>query len=225
LSDDATSLYYRVLVQNISGVSAAHIHRGAAGVNGPVIFTLFNGSGTFDPTHPVSGTVTLSNNDVFDLLGNNFYVNVHTTANPNGEIRGQVGAYTPPTFFNTQLAGANEVPPVTTTASGQGRFTLTDLNILHFFVKVANISNITAAHIHKGAVGQNGPVIHFLYNGSGVFDPANPVGDGVRLNAENLVDLLTDYYYVNVHTSVNAGGEIRGQISGPRIYLPLVVKN
>ena len=227
LSADTTTLYYRLFVGNITNITAAHIHRGAVGQNGPIIFTLFGGVGNFGPTNPISGTVTstLTSAQIFDLIGNNYYINVHTTANPGGEIRGQVNAFSPATSFEVPLSGANEVPPVTTNARGEANLTLTDLNILHYTVAVTNITNVTAAHIHKAPAGVNGPIIFTLFDGGGTFDPSNPLGDGVLLNAENLVDLLTDYYYINVHTTANPGGEIRGQITGPRVHMPVILKN
>ena len=48
------------------------------------------------------------------------------------------------------------------------------------------------------------------------FDAAHPISGVITLTAPNLVDLLTGYYYVNVHTTANPGGEIRGQIGGAR---------
>jgi CHRD domain len=84
-------------------ITAAHIHQGKQGENGPVVVTLFK---TNSPTgkingHLVNGSISndmlegpLKGKTVVDL-GNlmqsgQAYVNVHTTKNPNGEIRGQV---------------------------------------------------------------------------------------------------------------------------------------
>ncbi|WPB76264.1 CHRD domain-containing protein [Archangium violaceum] len=68
--------------------SAAHVHQGAQGTNGPVVLDLTittsdqrNGSYT--------GTKNLSNDEQESFKGGLFYINVHTTGNPNGEIRGQ----------------------------------------------------------------------------------------------------------------------------------------
>jgi hypothetical protein len=60
-----------------------------------------------------------------------------------------------------------------------------------------------------------------------MFGPGNPVGGGNGLSAPDLVDLLTGYYYVNVHTAAVASGEIRGQIGAVpvHLYLPAVVRN
>ena len=78
--------------------------------------------------------------------------------------------------------------------------------------------SVTKAHIHKAAAGANGPSVFTLYNSTranalNTFDPDNPVGGAFALNAENLVDLLTNHYYVNVHTTAKPPGEVRGQIT------------
>lgn len=97
------ALHYKLIVANIEEVFAAHIHCGAAGVNGPVGVTLFfspidrvSDSGvlaTGSPTAPDAGNAcgwqTLA--DVQGAIeSGNAYVNVHTTDNPGGEVRGQV---------------------------------------------------------------------------------------------------------------------------------------
>jgi hypothetical protein len=85
---------------NITGITMAHIHSGAPGVAGPVVVTLFlpgsatgNVSGVFavgslDASNLPSG-VTLDSLKAL-LLSGNAYINVHTVANPTGEIRGQL---------------------------------------------------------------------------------------------------------------------------------------
>ena len=46
--------------------------------------------GDKNPTSPISGTVTLTDDQVKMLRSNKLYVNVHTAASPGGEIRGQI---------------------------------------------------------------------------------------------------------------------------------------
>ena len=110
---------------------------------------------------------------------------------------------------NVTLSGAEEVPPVTTSASGSGTITVKDDKSVSGSVKTSGVA-ATAAHIHMGAAGRNGPVIVPLTKGS----------DGstwsVRAGAK-LTDAQYDAYkagnlYVNVHSAAHKGGEIRGQL-------------
>ena len=116
--------------------------------------------------------------------------------------------------YQADLDGANEVPPVISAASGTGWFFLHPMtNELFYYIDVAGIANITAAHIHSGAVGANGPVLRTLWNGAPpVFDPGNPITGRALLGAAEIAALNADGIYLNVHTAANPGGEIRGQL-------------
>lgn len=213
LNEDASALDYRVSVSNIVSITAAHIHQAPAGSNGPVIFPIYGGGGPFDPSNPVSGTLAINAAQVLTMLGDDYYINVHTTTFPGGEIRGQIDGYTPSADYNASLLGSNEVPPVSTSASGLADLKLDPTNALQYRITVSNIPTVTAAHIHRAPVGRNGPVVHPIHpNGSIPFGNGQPIGGSVHLDSAGIVDLLTDWYYINVHTTVTPSGEIRGQI-------------
>ncbi|WP_372910964.1 5'-nucleotidase C-terminal domain-containing protein [Salinigranum sp.] len=102
LNDAATELEYRLTVANIDDVTAAHVHRGGPDENGPPVATLFDGPTTDGRQSGVLATGRLTESDlqgplaerpfqalVDDLEAGDAYVNVHTTAYPDGEIRGQ----------------------------------------------------------------------------------------------------------------------------------------
>jgi hypothetical protein len=217
LSADLSTLFYRVSIEGITNATAAHIHQGKVGVAGPIDFDLQRGR-SFGQGRPVSGTLTLTDVHVLRLVGGSHYINVHTLGFPPGEIRGQVLPYTPMTHWNALLAGANEVPAVTTEAAGVARLSIHPLlSTLHYHVAVTNTANIQAAHIHRGSAGVNGPIAINLYNGE-VFDNDTPLIGTVRFGAQTIVDLLTGYYYVNIHTQAVGSGEIRGQVGGARLY-------
>jgi hypothetical protein len=88
LNTSTKSLSYTLTFGGLTGsATAAHFHGPAApGANAGVAVAI-GGKG---PTSPVSGTATLTDAQMGDLEAGKWYVNVHTAANPGGEIRGQV---------------------------------------------------------------------------------------------------------------------------------------
>jgi hypothetical protein len=87
LNTATKDLTYTVTFQNLTGpATAAHFHGPAApGANAGVVVPLGN-----NPTSPIHGNKTLTDAQIADLMAGKWYVNVHTAANPGGEIRGQV---------------------------------------------------------------------------------------------------------------------------------------
>jgi hypothetical protein len=92
---------YKLIVANIENVVASHIHCAASGVNGPVGVTLFSGGplspdgvlaqGAITAPDPGNGCSWTTLEQVVTAMRNGYaYVNVHTTAHPPGEIRGQI---------------------------------------------------------------------------------------------------------------------------------------
>ena len=87
---DAQLVCYRLTVRNVTlPTVGAHIHRGAAGSNGPVIVT-FEAPGTGGTS---SGCVETPTTTIDEILANpaGFYVNVHTRQHPAGALRAQLG--------------------------------------------------------------------------------------------------------------------------------------
>ena len=213
-----SGLVFSVTIDGLTGaMTAAHFHNGAPGINGPVvrpITTDFVGNtarGVWKPTDASPLTAAL----VTELMKGNLYVNVHTGANPGGEIRGQV-RLADGDSRGALLLGQAEVPPVNTVANGTASLTATDQGLV-FRVSASNLSSpMTAAHFHNASSGVNGPVVRTITG-----DFTNLTADGVwsQLNAEPLTPtllgaLVTDNLYINIHTTTNPGGEIRGQIGG-----------
>jgi hypothetical protein len=87
LDTNAKTLTYTITFNALSGpATAAHFHGPAAeGANAGVAVAIGK-----DPASPVTGTATLTDAQIADLEAGKWYVNVHTAANPGGEIRGQL---------------------------------------------------------------------------------------------------------------------------------------
>lgn len=107
---DTQVLTYAVTVSGLSAnlVTAAHIHRGAAGVNGPIIYPLSLVGFT-----QVSGSISLTDADVKDLMAGNLYLNVHSTEHPGGFARGQLILPAGVAASPTVTPGARVSPPNT----------------------------------------------------------------------------------------------------------------
>ncbi len=111
------------------------------------------------------------------------------------------------TDVKVTLSGANEVPPVTTSATGEGTISIADDGAVTGSVSTKGVAG-TAAHNHIAAAGKNGPVIvPFTKDGDTYKAPA-----GAKLNADQMKAFKAGELYFNVHSAANPGGEIRGQL-------------
>ena len=185
--------------------NAAHIHIGDVGVSGPIIVPLVETApGTWSV--PAGATLTESQANAFAAGG--LYFNAHSPANPNGEIRGQIGR----DVFAVQMSPAQEVPPPASAATGTGLLVL-DPATRKFTARIT-VSGMaaTAAHIHEAAPGINGPIVFPLTEtaaGSGVWVSA----PDATLTEAQLTTLRAGGLYFNAHSLAFPNGEIRGQIA------------
>lgn len=244
LSDDQLELVVQVTATGLSGpVVAAHIHNGPAGVPGDVLFNLTDAIVEEDGIVTINTTIMLGElspdfSTIMALFLGRLYFNLHTDANPNGEIRGQLIEVDDTTddggegndngglpqelvaVFEAVLDGAQEMPPVPSPGMGSGSVGVTADEEFVVQVMASELTGpVTAAHIHMGAPGVAGDVVLNL-------TPHITESDGmVRINAtvsENdfslpegmsaLEALRSGNLYFNLHTDANPAGEIRGQL-------------
>ena len=132
--------------------------------------------------------------------------------------------------FGTHLTGDEEVPPNDSRAQGQAIFQVNeDETEISFRLTVANLENLTQAHIHRGQPGTIGGVVVWLYPeappsrlipgrtqgtiGQGVITDSDVVGS---LAGQGVAGLLAEIRagnaYVNVHTTQLPVGEVRGHL-------------
>jgi len=193
-----TTLTYH-LQHNVAGATAAHLHNAIAGENGPVAVGFPNGNA--DQT----GDLTLTAAQILELEAGRFYVNVHSPSHMGGEIRGQV-LLPGEELRVAHLTAAEEVPAVTSAATGTAQFIL-DRTTRKVRYSIVTTLTPSALHIHRAIAGVAGPVVVGL------------VIAGGEATLPDLAAYDADETYINIHTAANAGGEIRGQILAPGTQL------
>ncbi len=112
--------------------------------------------------------------------------------------------------FNATLNAATEVPPKTSSGTGDATVTLnTATRQIDYTVNFSGLTGpATMAHIHGPApAGKNAGVVVPLGN-----NPTSPITGSAKLTAKQVTELERGMMYVNVHTAANPGGEIRGQL-------------
>jgi hypothetical protein len=149
------------------------------------------------------------------LFNGSTYFNVHSTSNPSGEIRGQIGTANSTgvthiallDFQSQNLFTTN--PPLT---KGLGLFSLTQTNSLNCVVQ-HQVANTTAAHIHGNATFCANAGVTF-----GFTNPANEINQAFQYGPGTLEPLAAQLQYVNVHSVAFPNGEVRGQIIPVSFY-------
>ena len=122
-----------------------------------------------------------------------------------------VAAYAGPAIsqeLKIALSGSQEIPPVTTSATGTGIINVAADKTVRGSVTVSGLSP-TAVHIHEAPTGKNGPIIIPLYQTA---DNVWSVPENAKLTDAQYESFKAGNLYYNVHTVANKGGEIRGQI-------------
>jgi hypothetical protein len=143
--------------------------------------------------------------------------------NPSMLLNQEQVAFAQEDFSAPNLTGANEVPPVNSTASGTTVF-INNQTFIEYDISVSDLYNATAAHIHQGRAGNNGPIVVTLYNTT---DPSPGLFGGFSGNItasllegplrghelSELIDIMSNgQAYVNIHSIKYKNGEIRDQI-------------
>jgi outer membrane lipoprotein-sorting protein len=128
--------------------------------------------------------------------------------------------------FNATLSGQNEVPAVTTSASGTLTLTVDATgSTVSYVLALKKLSNVTVARLHAGAAGVTGSTLITLFNGptkNGVFSGVLAQGSftadslGGTLKGKTVADLValikSEKVYINVGTNTHKSGAIRGQV-------------
>ena len=213
LNNNLDTLAYDITFTNLSSeVTAAHLHLGKPGVSGGVILNLsdsISGNRIKGKAYGIDLTKAI----VKAMLQGEVYVNVHTKNHPNGEIRGQMisGLRDVYTF---DLCGEQQTPIVNTIAQGLAVVSVNrDSANLHYMVVADSLSsNVTGAHFHKAVIGQNGSVVFPITISNNSANGFWADTSTTAFTKQIARDIAAENYYVNIHTSNNPNGEIRGQV-------------
>ena len=228
-----TAVKYKLQCFNITGITAAHIHAGKAQDNGSVLAPLFTPT---DATGAINGTLSEGMIDGADIVGvqlgdfmtlirSDFtYVNVHTAANPAGEVRGQITGRVNDGFvvsasYTATATGSQELidggpDGVTTDATCFASFRASGLadDRLRYKLKCWNITGVTQAHIHAGSAQENGAPVVFLFPSG---DPTDDVNGLIRrgtdkskgsVRAEDLINTLEGMSIADLAAILRADG-------------------
>ncbi len=106
------------------------------------------------------------------------------------------------------LSGSQEIPPVTTAASGTATITVNADKTVTGNATIAGMA-VTVAHIHEAAAGTNGAIIIPLVKTA---DNVWSLPPGARLSDSQYESYKAGKLYFNIHSEAHRSGEIRGQI-------------
>ena len=196
----------------LSGVTATAvtINEAFAGNTGASLITLAANAGTAGEWDVPAGAV-LTADQVTALLQGKLYVIATSAANPSGELRGQITPANVTVTF-AQLAGAQEVPPVTISASGVAAATVDALaNTITVHANATGVNDATAAEVDTAATGATGPKLVALTKDS--VNMGHWSTELASISAADVGNYTANKWYVNVMTPADPSGAIRAQIN------------
>jgi hypothetical protein len=201
LSNDLKSLRYRVTVNNLNGtITASHFHYApTTGVVHEVVFSGKTATGIWS---------NIPDSLIDAIFRNNLYLNIHTTTNAGGEVRGEfnIQQFGFPIDINGVNAGTSS-PGLGTGYAYFGKMSDTgSISEIRYRATYAGLSGTrSAAHFHELP---GGSVVHSI-----AFADSTADGTWTGFSDANLLKFYKRQMYLNIHSSVNAGGEVRGNLS------------
>ncbi len=205
LDGERTQLSY-TLEHTVESPTAAHLHLGLAGDSGEEMLTL--------PLTPgvLTGTVEVTRAQARALEDGTAYIDIHSEAHPNGEVRAQV-VRPGELVYVARLSGDQVNPPTSVTSSGLGQLLVdgtTNRVRFNMFTRGMTVSPI-AVDIRVAPAGADGPVAVDLTDPK---TPPAPLLAGAR-TITSTQDLDAGRWYIHVGSARFPTGEMRGQILRP----------
>ena len=185
-------------------VTAAHLHAGGPGQEGPVLLALAG-----DATS-LTGSTTLTPVQYQQMLAGGVYADVHTAAFPGGELRGQVA--TGRTQLVSFAAGDAVVPPTTSGGTADGLLTIhADRTVTYEIDYEGFAVPPLSAELRAGAFGSNGPLVATLTQVTGGTS-GRYAGTTAPLTPVQIARMRVSGTFVTLTTVAFPGGAIRGQV-------------
>jgi len=206
--DSTAALLSWEIIHTVTGVTAAHIHGPAyIGSDGSPIITFAN------TNSPMVGNASFTAANAVFLTAGKLYVNIHTTAFPGGEIRGQImnsGQQTVD-FFETP-AGVTSYAHAFVSFNAATK-TLT-YNVSH------TVADANALHIHGPANTSNtaSPIVILANDSTSATSPV--IGSQV-VSASEALYFSSELNYINIHSVTYPNGVLRGNILMPSVQFAI----
>lgn len=211
LDPDSGAFVAHLNGSGLNDATFAHVHQALAGLNGDVLIGLMQDPN--DVAHWFSDAATLDVDGMAAFNGAELYFNVHTPANPAGEVRGQIVPDGANVVF-TSLVDGDVVPPSGSTNSGIAASTLIPgSTVLTMHVNLSGLDDATAVTINQAPLSQNGPEILQLTRDPN--DQAHWSTENTTLTDAQEAALNSQGLYVTVATPAFPAGEVRGQVEPP----------
>ncbi|WTW94979.1 CHRD domain-containing protein [Streptomycetaceae bacterium NBC_01309] len=221
--------------EGIAPPSAAHLHLGAKGANGPVKVPFF-AAPLPDSALATTGSVKVADAALLEQIRNEpggIYFNLHTGEFPGGAVRGQLVKLAKPVDIKSVLKNGtlpaeadakqevqNAEGKKTGDADGKATTSVRPWgNCIDYSFSWTGVAPPTLGHLHKAPPGSNGDVVATLFDGKAGLPQSIT---GLAGSAEGIDPAIVDRinanpgnYYTNLHTGEFPGGAVRGQLSPP----------
>jgi hypothetical protein len=194
----------------LTGVTAIAVTLNAAfaGDRGAVLLALKPGASPSEWDVPAGALLTEEQTTA--LLQGGLYVIASSSANPRGELRGQIAPANIEVVFSA-MGGTQEVPPVTINAAGSTATTVDSVaGTVTVHVHATGLDDAMAGEVAEGARGATGARLAALTKDD--LDPGHWSAQLVAVSAADMAAFEASHWYTNLLTPADPQGAIRGQI-------------
>ena len=194
----------------LTGVTAIAVTLNAAfaGDRGAVLLALKPGASPSEWDVPAGALLTEEQTTA--LLEGGLYVIASSSANPRGELRGQIAPANIEVVFSA-MGGTQEVPPVTINAAGSTATTVDSVaGTVTVHVHATGLDDAMAGEVAEGARGATGARLAALTKDD--LDPGHWSAQLVAVSAADMAAFEASHWYTNLLTPADPQGAIRGQI-------------